>query len=737
VTIFRELRRRRVFRFAGVYIVGAWVTIEVASVFFPAWGIPDTALRYLFIAAALLFPVALVFSWVFDITSEGIVRTRPPAPGEAEDLSLKKTDYAILVALAAVAVMVVLGSLGQVVEEIDDTPTVASEKPANSIAVLPFESLDDSPDASAYSAGISEAVLHKLASLGTLKVLARTSSFAFASSEKSPRELADILGVRYLLQGTLRREGDRVFISTTLIEDSGFEVWSDSFEASANEIFDLQSAVTREVARRVSDSPSLPQVALGATTNALAYQHYLIGREYANSRPPGWQEEAANAFRLSIAEDPDFAPAYAGLAMALYIGGGESDAVERYDEALQKATRAYELEPGHAEVLAVMGLLLLDGDSDALGEARQYLERAIALDPANSDAYNWLATALFGLGLEDEAAAVRERGLAVDPLNPALVTNVADRIAAQGNFDRAMAIRMRLMQLPEPPGVGLWGIYMQHTEYDDIAEGIYWAKQTALAYRGTQNQLAFFALAVLYAQLGMDVESDYWSTVLAEQHPDRLGNLIRAAYLAKLRGDTQGLEEATAAIDAMGVARAPRLPAMLKRRIGALFISSGRVDDGIPLLENGLDIDAPVSARSTSHETATMTYLLSLAYGARGDAELAEKTAGRADAIVSLLRSDEALQNSPSEIELLVLQHIFRNDIPSAAIALRNAIDAGWTNYYWYYNDPFLGEYARSPELAPLFDEALRNIEAQRRIVVERDAQDNFRERMSVLLESQ
>lgn len=736
MNIFRELRRRRVFRFAGVYIVGAWVTIEVASVFFPAWGIPDTALRYLFIGAALLFPAAMVFSWVFDITSEGIVRTRPAAPGEAEDLSLKKSDYAILLALAAVAVIVVLGSLDQVVEEIDDTPIVASEKPANSIAVLPFESLNDGPDASAYSAGISEAVLHKLASLGTIKVLARTSSFAFANSAKSPRELADILGVRYLLRGTLQREGDRVSISATLIEDSGFEVWNDSLESSADEIFDLQNTLAREVARRISGSPSPPQVAIGATTNAMAYQHYLIGREYANGRPPGWQEDAANAFRLSIAEDPDFAPAYAGLAMALFIGGGESDAVERLDEALQKATRAYEMEPEHAEVLAVMGLVLLNGDSDALNEARQYLERALELDPANSDAYNWLASALFGLGLEDEAAAVRERGLAADPLNPALVTNVADRIAARGDFDRAMAIRMRLMQLPEPPGVGLWGIYIQHTEYDDIAEGIYWAKQTALAYRGTQNQLAFFALAVLYAQLGIDAESDYWSTVLSEQHPDRLGYWIRSAYLAKLRGDTQGLEEATAAIDAMGVARAPRLPAMLKRRIGALFVSSGRYDDGIPLLENALNIDAPVSARSASHETASMTYLLSLAYGARGDAELANRAARRADAIVAQLRSDEVQQNSPSEIELLVLQHIFRNDIPSAAIALRKAIDAGWTNYYWFYNDPFLGEFARSPELAPLFEEALRGVEEQRRIVTERDAQDNFKERISVLLQS-
>ena len=117
VKIFRELRRRRVFRLAGVYLVGAWVTIEVSSVFFPAWGIPDTALRYLFIAAALLFQVALVFSWVFDITAQGIVRTEPAEPGEHVDLSLRRGDWVLLAALSVIAVVVLYGSLQRVADE--------------------------------------------------------------------------------------------------------------------------------------------------------------------------------------------------------------------------------------------------------------------------------------------------------------------------------------------------------------------------------------------------------------------------------------------------------------------------------------------------------------------------------------------------------------------------------------------------------------------------------------------
>ena len=230
--LLHDLRRRRVFRLAGPYIVGAWIVIEVSSVFFPAWGIPDTALRFLFIAAALLFPVALVVSWVFDITSEGIVRTKAAVPGEDIDLALQRSDYVILAALAIVGLAVLGGSFQKIAEEIEPNPALdaAVHRVENSIPVLPFANLDTSPDTGYFSDGVTEEILHRLSATRALHVFGSTSSFAFRNSEDSPAQISEILGVEYLLHGSIRRDNNVVRITARLLDQNGLQVWSQTFD---------------------------------------------------------------------------------------------------------------------------------------------------------------------------------------------------------------------------------------------------------------------------------------------------------------------------------------------------------------------------------------------------------------------------------------------------------------------------------------------------------------------------
>ena len=247
---WQELRRRHVYRMAGFYIVGAWLIIQVADVFFPAWGLPDTALRFLIIATISCFPIALIFSWTYDITTSGIVKTEPADAGEDFDSSLKRTDFVVLVTLLAIGAAIVFSSLHKIVEEVDDVEA-AAEKIANSVAVLPFVNLDTNPDTGYFSDGVTEEILHQLSSLKALHILSRTSSFAFRDSNEGPARISEILGVRYLLHGSVRRDNNFVRVTARLIDDTGYQVWSETFDRKLEGIFAIQSEIASTVASRI------------------------------------------------------------------------------------------------------------------------------------------------------------------------------------------------------------------------------------------------------------------------------------------------------------------------------------------------------------------------------------------------------------------------------------------------------------------------------------------------------
>ena len=169
--LWQELRRRRVFRLSGLYILGSWAIIQVADIFFPAFGIPESALRFLFVAAFACFPVALIFSWYYDITANGLVRTEPASGTETFDLKLKRTDYFVVAGLFTVGLIILFGSINKIQEEIETEPIARTvpgiEVRENSIAVLPFTNLDINQDTGYFSDGITDDILNRLSSLNT------------------------------------------------------------------------------------------------------------------------------------------------------------------------------------------------------------------------------------------------------------------------------------------------------------------------------------------------------------------------------------------------------------------------------------------------------------------------------------------------------------------------------------------------------------------------------------------
>jgi TolB-like protein len=736
VKFWQELRRRRVFRLAGLYIVGAWLVIQVADVSFPAWGLPETAIRYLFIAAIAGFPVALIFSWFYDITAQGIVRTEPAGEVESVDTRLKRADYVVLAALLVVGVAIVLGSVGKIQEEIETESGIAlrMDKLAHSIAVLPFTNLDTRPDTGYFSDGITEEILHRLSTMGVLHVLASTSSFAFRDSEETPASISDKLGVRYLLQGSVRRDGDYVRVTARLLDESGFQVWSNRFDRKLESIFVIQaeiaSTVSSEILNEIVPPQALPE---GRTTeNMEAYNAYLKGRAYFDSRVGNWKEQAQAAFDRAIELDPGFAPPYAGKATLVVNTGFGPHWEEARDLALESLELDPELPLGHA----TLGLMLT-----ALGEqerAVESLRRAIELDPSLGAAYTWISVPLRRLGLHEEAYAMQDRGLEIDPLNPLLLRNAAPAASRNGNFDRAEQLLLRLTGLPEPPWwihMDFGTLYYEWGRYADVVESGKNDVRLSAQYGGnlrTEN------IALGYAALGLVGDAEYWFEVSRgmweeDEPPINLvySFAVQGARFPRMLTD---LEEAEALVATDGPYDIP----YLLTYGGLAWIHLGEAARGIEWLERGISLyqqnmvpDDPPGTIDYSllsqHWGSDWGVILAqrLAFGYRVISD--DRGAQQAVQFLEQQSSPARLSTYPQNLESLALTSVLLGDTESALEYLRKALDLGWANYYGILSDPAWAETLELTQFQALLAEARVNNDRQRALVEAADAKHDFR----------
>ena len=362
-SIASELRRRRVFRVAGLYIVGAWVALQVSDLAFASWGLPDTTLRFVWIAAIALFPVALVFGWRYDITPNGIVRT-PPASG-SEDLGLKPADYVVLIGL--LAVMITSGWLlaGRISGE-SPAQAVVDMPQRNvdpfSIAVLPFATRSNVDDIAFFADGIHDDLLTTLSKVVALKVISRTSVLEYRETSKNIREIGRELGVANVLEGGVQQAGNNVRINVQLINAATDEhLWAHTFdrELSIENIFAIQSEIVETIAAQLAATLSPEErarISRDRTDNLEAFREFTRGKQDMSLASFTGLNDAVTHFELAISLDPEYVLAHAALAnsYASMASTGAISVAEMIAKGREHIDKAVELDADNGFVQAVL-----------------------------------------------------------------------------------------------------------------------------------------------------------------------------------------------------------------------------------------------------------------------------------------------------------------------------------------------------------------------------------------------
>ena len=432
--LIRELRRRRVYRTAALYIIGAWVVIEAAELTFSTFRFPDWSLRGLFVAALLGFPVALIFGWMFEITDRGIVRTARETHTDPDDLDLRlrSKDYVILAALVVVLMAITGGVFINVPQQVEDTAVTTpieniaanlAQAPKNSIAVLPFVNMSDDKANEYFSDGMTEEILDDLAKLESLHVAARTSSFFFKDKQYTIDQVGDLLGVRYALEGSVRKSGDQVRITAQLIDvDSGFHLWSETWDRELRDIF----AVQDDIARRIVDAL---QIELGAeeierlessppTTDLAAYDLYLRGQAAFAGRGEASIRQAIEFFDEAVARDRDFAEAHAALGAAYAILQEYSDMSEEEAFALAEPAlgQALQLDSSLGNAYAAQGYINMRRWNWIYADAA--FTTALAYEPGSAQIRQWYSNFLNDVAWQQDGLGEALRTYAFDPVSP-------------------------------------------------------------------------------------------------------------------------------------------------------------------------------------------------------------------------------------------------------------------------------------------------------------------------------
>ena len=448
-----ELKRRKVYRVAVVYAAVGWALLEASGIVLPRLALPDWTVNVVLAVVLLGFPLALVFAWIFDVSAQGIARTEPLAP---ENHPHRFSIAAIVEFVLIVALVVVVGglyvdrlSLQKRLTEAESTTQVYSDtdqtiiphpEQYRAIAVLPFADMSEAGDQAWFAEGIAEELLIALSQVKSLSVMARTSSFAFKGTDKTVAEIADILGVKAVLEGSVRRSGDRVRVSAQLVDaHSGFHIWSGSYERQITDIFQLQDELARSIVEalriELRVDPSVPLIA-EQTRIPEAYNWFIRGRtlfDWSNSETDAL---AINYFEKAVKADPDYATAWGYLSYAQLMSAQWQSFEAASFLAIPAYKRALSLDHAQPEALATKALAIQIIDHDWKTAGKLY-QRAIETRESPLAMQLYTIWYLQNIGEAERAIQINIEAEKRDPLHAGYKANLALLYVWNGNAEAA------------------------------------------------------------------------------------------------------------------------------------------------------------------------------------------------------------------------------------------------------------------------------------------------------------
>jgi TolB-like protein len=494
LSLFNELKQRNVFRVAIGYIVACWLMLQVADLVLENIGAPDWVMQALMLVLALGFPVMVIFSWAFEVTPEGIRRESEIAHDQStRQITGRKVDRAIISVL-----VVTLGyfafdkfflsshrpaASGMAATQTAPQPAAADElsperessvtgtriaalddRPA--IAVLPFDNLSSDPEQAYFADGIAEDLITRLSSWRAFPVIARNSSFRYRGGNEDVQQVSQQLGARYIVEGSVRRSGDRIRVSAQLIDaTSGEHVWADTYDAEVTDVFASQDEISTMIAASLVGDLNRAEAQHAqqrGTENLEAWSLYQLGLQHAGSFTRDDFGEARRLFTLAAERDPRFATAMAQLAFATLwevVLGWNDNPVETIASTLELTRRAEYLDPRDPVAQAALGwAYLMAGD---LNNGLDAAMRAVQLNPSMPEAWGWLSWAQLLAGNMEACIEAAERTQRLDPLGvvaSVVFDNLSQAYWQEGRYEEGLLAAQRL--LAELPDYFLGHVYL-------------------------------------------------------------------------------------------------------------------------------------------------------------------------------------------------------------------------------------------------------------------------------------